>query len=392
MRWSGVRVSIAIALLALTSTCFSQNEPSKGPIIVGYVFPRDTLLAPSQIDVHSLTRINYAFANISDGRIAPAKAVDARNLALLAGLKKQNPTLTVLVSVGGWLGSGGFSDIALSPQSRKVFTDSAMDFIERNNLDGLDIDWEYPGAPGAGHTFRSEDKQNFTLLLKDLRERFTQAEKTRGRRLYLTIAAGASNEYLAHAEMASVQPYLDSVNLMSYDYVMIPSNVATGHNAPLFTNPIAPVRESADASVREFEQAGVPASKLVLGVPFYGRVWQHVADVNHGLFQRGHLSTSSFLPYSAIAQNMLGHGFVRYWDSAASAPYLYSAEKNVFVSYDDPESLALKCDYVKTHGLGGVMFWEYSNDPSDTLLRTIFESLHAPAHGDATPPTPKTHP
>ena len=386
-----IHALVVTALLALSSTCLSQSSTA-GKAIVGYVFPKQTLLAPDQIDAHSLTRINYAFIKITDGRIAPASAVDAQNLAFLIGLKMQNPALTVLVSVGGWLGSDGFSDMALTPQSRKIFVDSAMDFLERNKLDGLDIDWEYPGAPGAGHTFRSEEKQNFTLLLKDLRERFTQAEKTKGRHLYLTIAAGASNDYLSHTEMAEVQRYVDSVNLMSYDYVMIPSNAATGHNAPLFTNPSAPIQGSADASVRAFEQAGVPASKLILGVPFYGRAWQGVAAVNHGLFQPANPATLSFLPYSVIAQNMLGHGFTRYWDSAASAPYLYSSVKNVFVSYDDPESLSLKSKYVTEHGLGGVMFWEYSNDPSGELLHTIFHALSEPNRDVKTSQPPKPQP
>jgi chitinase len=73
---------------------------------------------------------------------------------------------------------------------------------------------------------------------------------------------------------------------------------------------------------------------------------------------------------------MLGHGFTRYWDAAASAPYLYSAEQKIFVTYDDPESLAAKCTYVMTHGLGGVMFWQYSDDPSGALLQTIARTLH----------------
>jgi chitinase len=372
----GFRILIVCVVCGFSSFCVAKGRTAEGPAVVGYVFSRGAALNPEQIDAHSMTRVNYAFAITQDGRLVTGSAVDAQNLALLATLRKENPSLTILVSVGGWLGSGGFSDIALTEQSRKVFADSAIDFLRRYDLDGLDLDWEYPGLPGAGHAYRNEDKQNFTLLLKDLRERFTEEEKTSRKRLYLTIAAGASDEYLAHTELAKVQLYVDAVNLMAYDYNEGDSHGLTDHNAPLFTDPKAPNGESADTSVRAFQSAGVPGRKLILGVPFYGRVWEQVGSDNHGLFEPGKPATRNFVSYSVITGSMLGHGFTRYWDAAASAPYLYSAEQKIFVTYDDPESLAAKCTYVMTHGLGGVMFWQYSDDPSGALLQTIARTLH----------------
>jgi chitinase len=303
-------------------------------------------------------------------------AVDAQNFALLVALKKENPSLTILISVGGWLGSGDFSDIALTKESRSTFIGSVMDFLRRFGLDGLDIDWEYPGMPGAGHAYRDEDGQNFTLLLKELRRQFSKEEKVTGRRLYLTIAAGASDEYLAHTQMRQVQRYVDDVNLMAYDYNEAPSNGLTGHHAPLFIDPNAPNKESADTSVRAFERAGVPAKKLILGTPFYGRSWQGVSSENNGLFRPGKPAARDFIPFNVIDGTMLGHGFTRYWDASASAPYLYNEDQKIFVSYEDPESLTAKCNYVLAHRLGGVMFWEYSDDPNRVLLRTIVHTLH----------------
>ncbi len=367
---------ISCILCGFSTLCVAQSTAIEGPAVVGYVFSAGTSLNPIQIDARSLTRINYAFASTQDGRMVIASAVDAQNLALLAALRKENPSLAILASVGGWLDSGEFSDIALTARSRKVFADSAIDFLRLYDLDGLDLDWEYPGLPGAGHAYREEDKQNFTLLLKEIRERFTEEEKTSRRKLYLTIAAGASDEYLAHIEMAQVQLYVDAVNLMAYDYNEGDSHGLTDHNAPLFTDPKAPIEESADTSVRDFQRAGVPGRKLILGVPFYGRVWEQVGSDNHGLFEPGKPATRNFVPYGIITGSMIGHGFTRFWDAAASAPYLYSAEQKIFVTYDDPESLAAKCSYVMTHGLGGVMFWQYSDDPSGALLQTITRSLH----------------
>ena len=308
--------------------------------------------------------------------MVPGYPTDGDNFAALLALKRKNPALTVLVSVGGWLWSDKFSDMALSRESRRLFIESAVEFLERYQLDGLDIDWEYPGMPGAGHAFRPEDKQNYTLLLKELRKRFNQEEKKLHHRLFLTIATGASSQFLAHTEMDHVQKYVDTVNLMAYDYYEPTDDKVTGNHAPLFTNPADPKHISADQSVREYEQAGVPAAKLVLGVPFYGHVWGEVPDQNHGLFQPGKAVPNYYAPYSDISGAWLNQGFTRYWDDVASVPYLYNPAKQIFVSYEDPQSLALKCKYVLEHKLAGVMFWEYWSDASGALLSAIDTCLH----------------
>jgi chitinase len=357
--------------LAYSSLFASASEPTQQPVIVAYVFPQQTVLQPGDIAAHKLTRINFAFANLQGGKIVTGSASDAANMATLIALKRENPSLTVLVSVGGWLWSGNFSDMALTSESRRVFIQSVIEFIERYQLDGLDIDWEYPGMAGATNHFRPEDKLNYTRILAELRKQFNDEEKKLHRRLFLTIAAGASSEFLAHTEMAEVQKYVDTVNLMAYDYYEPDSDTSTGNHAPLFTDPSDPKKISADRSVQEFEQAGVPAEKIVLGVPFYGHTWGQVPDQNHGLFQPGKPIPNVEANYSNISANMLNHGFTRYWDAAASVPYLYSPAQKIFVSYEDPESLAPKCKYVLDHKLAGIMFWDYSSDPSGKLLDAI---------------------
>lgn len=362
--------ALSLALQPLYAAPQAQSN-----LVVAYVFPQNTLLQPGQIDAHAVTRINFAFADIQDGRMAAGHPNDPANLAYLTGLRQQNPALTILISVGGWLGSGGFSDAVLTRESRQKFIQSAIEFIHNHNLDGLDIDWEYPGLPGAGHPFRSEDGKNFTLLLKELRAAFA-AKAGKGKRLYLTIAAGASDEFLAHTQMAEAQRYLDTVNLMSYDYYEPGSNPTTGHHAPLFTNPADPEKVSVDASVRSFQKTGVPARKLILGVPFYGHTWGEVPDQNHGLFQPGKPIPNAYAPFSLIESTMLNQGFTRYWDPVSGAPWLYSAEKHIFVSYEDPQSLDEKCRYLHAHKLGGIMFWNYgSDDAHGTLLQSIDAAL-----------------
>jgi chitinase len=367
--------SLLAALLVISAAWCACASSVSARAVVAYVFSENNVLQPGQIDARALTRINYAFANIANGRMVAGFAGDPQNFAFLESLKQQNPDLTVLVSVGGWLWSTNFSDMALTSQSRAVFIQSVMEFLAQYKLDGLDIDWEYPGMPGAGHPFRSVDKQNFTLLLKELRARFTTETAKTHRRLYLTFAAGASDEFLANTEMEKAQLYVDTVNLMAYDYYEASSDLMTGNHAPLFTNPNDPKKISGADSVAAFEKAGVPAAKIILGVPFYGRMWGQVPDKDHGLFQPGKLVPNAYAPYSVIVSTMLDHGYARFWDEKASVPYLYNAQKQIFVSYEDPQSIAAKCEFVLARHLGGMMFWDYSNDPSGVLLHAIDESL-----------------
>ena len=371
--------SAALLFVTLTGRVWSQPQSAPDsaaePVVAAYVFADGRVLTPGEIDAKKLTRVNYAFANIAQGRMVEGAPADAVNLAALTALKKDNPHLTVLVSVGGWTWSGGFSDAALTPASRSVFIDSVEAFITRYHLDGLDVDWEYPGMSGAGNTFRPEDKQTYTLLLEELRRRFDTMAGTLHRPLYLTIAAGASSEFLEHTEMSEVAKYVDTVNLMAYDYYEPEAGKPTGNHAPLFIDPADPKAVSADRSVREFEKAGVAARKLVLGVPFYGHIWGQVPATNHGLFQPGQPVPNAYATYAAIVSTMLGQGYTRYWDAAASVPYLYNADKQIFVSYEDPESLAAKCKYVKKQHLKGVMFWDYESDPSGVLLDAVDSGL-----------------
>ena len=345
--------------------------------VIAYVFPEHGDITPANVRANGLTRINYAFANIQNGLMVEGSPAAGANFAALRALKQINPQLEILVSVGGWTWSGGFSDAALTPASRAAFVDSVVAFLRKYQLDGLDIDWEYPGMVGNGNRFRPEDGANFTELLRELRARFNTEEKSFGHPLRLSIAAGSSDEYVAHTELGKLAPYLDTVNLMAYDMYEPESHGTTGNHSPLYADPADPKRQSDDRYVRAFEAAGVPADKLVLGVPFYGHVWANVPPAHHGLFQPGTAAPQTFENYQALTSS-IGHGFTRYWDAPSQVPYLYSAQKKQFVSYEDPESLRRKAEYVRQHHLAGMMFWEYFSDPTGTLLRALDNALGTP--------------
>lgn len=349
-------------------------------VIIGYVFSPDEKLDPNSIAAEKLTHINYAFSNIVDGKLVEGFEHDAENYRVLQELKQRNPDLKILTSVGGWTWSGGFSDMALTAESRQRFIDSALNFVRRHQLDGVDIDWEYPGLPGAGNPHRPEDGANFTLLLRDLRAQLDQLEQELGRSLLLTIASGGFPAFVEINEIGKWQEYLDFINIMAYDYNFPSDGNATGHHTALYSNPRDITGMSADAAVRDHLAAGVPAHKLVMGVAFYGRQWVNVHPENNGLYQMGYTGETTFgnNRYSNLAPNLVNkQGFVRYWDPVARAPWLWNAEQQIFISYDDPQSIRKKSEYVLQHGLSGIMFWQYTSDHQNELLTTIHNALQA---------------
>ncbi len=358
-------------LLAVASA--RPYAPSPEKAVIAYVFARDKVLDPAEIVAEKLTHINYAFANIKDGLMVEGFAHDAENFRVLNGLKTRNPSLKVLVSVGGWTWSGNFSDMALTPQSRKRFIDSAVAFLERYGLDGLDVDWEFPGQKGLNNVNRPEDRENCTALLAEARAALDRAGQAAGKRYMLTMATEAADEWLDHTEMDKAQRYLDFVNLMAYDQFQESSDSTTGHHAPLFTNPANPKKVSAASMISHFIAAGVSAEKLVLGVPFYGHAWGDVPPAAHGLYQPGKEPSPRLrASFRNIRENLTDRdGFVRYWDEASRAPYLYNSEKRVFVSFEDEESVRLKARFAVDRGLAGIMFWEYSGDTNGRLLDAV---------------------
>lgn len=344
---------------------------------------------PRSVPAERLTHVNFAFARIdASGRVAFQDERFGEAIRSLVALKARNPMLKVLVSVGGWQ-ADGFSDAALSARSRDTFARSAVEFIRLHRLDGIDVDWEYPGQGVGAIEYRSEDKENFTLLLKTLRAQLDAASHADGRAgqyRYLLTIASADREYFDHTEMDRLHGYLDWINVMAYDFhnSLTPT---TGHHAGLYPSEFAaPTDRSADGSIRQHLSAGIPPEKLVLGVAFYGRRFEGVSASHEGLNQ-SYASYGGDLSYAELADCCIDRGgFVRRWDARARAPYLWNASTRILISYDDPESIAAKAAYVRQKRLGGMMFWELSQDRNGELLGAI---LGAPdrvelGHGQST--------
>jgi chitinase len=380
-------IMLVVGITACTPKDNKQQEAEKNPMsmasdsfkIIGYIAGWEDFDL-EKIDAKKLTHINYAFANVVDGKAVLEMDFDSGNMKKILALKNINPALKVLVSIGGWTWSKNFSDVALEAESRKVFAQSAVDMLKKFSLDGIDIDWEYPGQLGANNTYRPEDKQNFTLLMADLRSALEAHGKPQGKHYLLTIATGADTNWVKWTEMGKVQESLDFINIMTYD-MYHGGHTFTGHHSGLSISDQAVEgkgggRISAMSSVQGHIDAGVPASKIVLGIPFYGRMWKGVKNVNNGLYQDAE-TIGSIIAYKSLKKGyMADPTFKTYVDESAKAPYLWSADSAIFVSYENPTSLGLKTQYIKEKGLGGGMFWEYSLDYDQELLNALYNGLN----------------
>ena len=306
---------IILASAAILACAFSANAAeAKAPekVVVAYVTSwTDEIPDPSH-----MTHINYAFGHVNDS-FNGVRVDNPDRLRSIVALKKQNPALKVLVSVGGW-GSGRFSEMAADPKNRKAFANSCKKLVKDFNLDGIDIDWEYPTSSAAGISSSPADTDTYSALMHDLR-------KALGKNKILSLATIASGEYIDFPAFIDV---VDLVNTMTYDM----------GNPPYLHNGLFPSENtrwmSSDQGVKAHLAKGVPAEKLVMGVPFYGR---------------GH------------RQAMRDHRGIHRWDSKAMTPYVALADSLAF-GYENVRSMSHKCRYINENNLRGAMYWDYASD------------------------------
>lgn len=335
-------------------------------------------------DPHADLRMAYNAAGSVDGKADDVGAGILRgSFNQLRKLKARHPQLKVVLAIGGWSGSEHFSDAALSTESRRVFATSCIDlaiggaFAPDLNapgvFDGIDIDWEFPGAPGASKRFRAEDGANFTALLVELRAQLDRRGAVDGRRYLLSAALPAAQALYAHIELGRIHPPLDHINLMAYDFAGAWDR-RTGHLAALFAD--APA-DCVDRAVRDHLAAGIPAAKLMLGVPFYGRGWNGVEPGARGDGMGQAASGPAVGPNAPGADDVrslasLPASFTAFHDTVRGAAWRYDPALRMLWSYDDPVVLRQKRDYATMMGLGGMMAWELSgDDAAGSLIRTL---------------------
>jgi chitinase len=394
--------SVCRALFAaLAVVCFSADPAwAKGrPLVVGY-FPQWGVLSAQPYYVKTLItsgsarkldQINYAHGAVHGGRCSvgdPAadlhftfsaeQSVNGRaddpkslfrgNFHQLTQLKRRYPRLKILISLEGK--AEDFAEGA-KPEHRRAFATSCVDTFIRGQFaagvvrpgifDGIDVDWESPEA---------KDAENFQALLRELRRQMDAVRPG----LRLSVAVGDTPQMLPGTDFAAVARIVDQVGMMNYDYAG-PWNTRTGFVAPLFANSDAPHDYSSiEHSIAAYEAAGVPARKLLMGMPFYGYSWTHVEEANHGLFQEGD-GVRDDAPIHTI--RALLEPFHAFRDPRSRAPWLFDGD--TFWTYEDSISVRYKASYAARQHLAGVMIWELSGDTQDAeLLHATYRALHHP--------------
>jgi chitinase len=354
---------LAVALLIIRQG-MAQPVPrndKKELSVIAYYSGNGTDIDPYA--VQKLTHLIYSFVPLKGNRlyVSPAAGTIIKRLV---SLKRKHPSLKVLVAFAGWGGCKNCSVLFASPNNCSAFARSVKEILQTWQLDGIDLDWEYPAVQGpVGHPFAAADKQHFTTLIKTLRT-------TLGNNYEISFAAGAFTDYLQQSvEWQKVAPLVDRINLMTYDLVNR-NSLFTGHHAGLYST--VQQKESTDNAVRYLDSLHIPLSKLVIGAACYARVYEQVKNTNNGLYQSGRFQR--FVVYKSYNQVFTPrNGYTLHWDAAAHAPYSYHAGKKLFATFDDIRSVKLKTQYALNKGLNGIMFWELRQDKTHNgLLDAIY--------------------
>lgn len=320
---------------AIAASCESK-------VVVAYV----TSWSEVMPDPQYMTHINYAFGHVNES-FNGVKIDNEERLRQIVDLRKQKPELKVLLSIGGW-GSGRFSEMAANDEYRRAFAADCDRVVKEFALDGIDIDWEYPTSSMANISSSPDDTENFTLLMQDIRAAI-------GNEKELTLATVASARYI---DFKAILPSVDFVNIMAYDMASAPKHHSalypSGHSGDI----------TSDGAVTAHLKAGVPPSKLVMGMPFYGR---------------GGDGYPSFQDYNKVGNT--DTQYTEKWDEVAQVPYLADKNDTLVFGFENPRSLAIKCQYILDKDLLGGMYWDYSGDNEQgDLRRTVAENLLGKPH------------
>ena len=305
------------------------------------------------------------------------------NFNQLALLKEANPHLTVSIAVGGWTLSDHFSTVTSTQAGRDAFSDSIVEFLTTYQVfDGIDFDWEYPGGGGeAGNSASPNDGANYALLMADVRAKLDDLGSELGRTYEISIASPGGLDKIANFNLAGLAPSVDFFNVMTYDFHGTWEDT-TGHQAAFTGDPVG---YDIETSVDAYLNAGVAPEQIVLGAPLYTRAWSGVADGGDGGYNElssgaapGTFEAGNYDYKDLLSQINAGAGWELYWDDNAQASYVYNAEQDIFSSFETTTSIALKAEWADAMGLGGMMFWDLSNDATnspDSLISAAFRSM-----------------
>ncbi|MBL1212062.1 MAG: T9SS type A sorting domain-containing protein [Ignavibacteriae bacterium] len=321
-----------------------------GKNVVGYYYANYSAYPHTAIDYDKITHIAHAFIYpTAAGEIQTDSWFFYPDLITEA----HNNGIKIIAAIGGWGNSGGFSPMAADPTSRAAFVQNLVNFCLTHGYDGVDLDWEYPN---------SSDRANLVTLVQELRTAFD------ANNIEIISAAVPSSDWNDGYDIPNLIDNMNWLAIMTYDFTG-PWEAKTGNNSPLYKNPSQ--WGSVDNSVTYYMNKGLPKEKLLIGMPFYGYSFNAAGPfLNH--------SGASSISYTS-ANSKLSQGYEYHWDEISKVPYLQDAAHTKYISYDDTNSIKLKCEYIHQKELGGTIIWklgfDYSNG-SVPLLETVDKYIH----------------
>lgn len=357
-----VIISIGCNAQPTVKETLNIKEPFK---VVGFYLGKGDDI--EKYELNKLTHLIYCFTYLQGNKIGFKNTEDEETLKRIMAVKKIHPKLKILISFGGWGGCETCSDVFATDSGRKEFALSVKDMLIKYNADGIDMDWESPVIGGyKNHKASPSDKENFTLLIKELRKTLPATSE-------ICFDANSFKEFLDVAiNWKEVMPLVDFVNLMTYG---LPTNKRghTGHHTALYSSVYQ--TESIDKAILTMDSMGIPLNKIVIGAAFYSFVVQNVDSVNNGLGQTGKFKENVI--YRTLQESYTPkQGYTYHWDDVAKAPYLYNKQEKLFITYDDRQSVTLKTNYALAKKLGGIMFWKLNGDAyTKGLLDAIDEEV-----------------
>lgn len=312
-----------------------SNEVDSDYVVGAYIYHKYPKNAP--IEAQYFTQLNYAFGLVNDS-LDGVEIPDPDFFERCVALKDTFPHLSVSISLGG-ANAAGFSQMAADSLKRLAFAADCARIIKQYKIDGIDVDWEFPGNSFGG----PEDLVNYVKLIRDIRTAI-------GPDKLLTIAGGGD---LAGVNAKEVLPYLDYINVMAYDLGWAPY-----HHTSLYRSPLTGWR-SVEEVIADYHSKGVPNDKMVIGMGFYGRG-----------------DDTAFCGWTDYGKIELTDGMTEQWDEIAKVPYIITADSVMVLGFDNPRSLEIKCDYIKDNGFLGGMYWRYGcDDANGTLRKAVAKNL-----------------
>ncbi|EPH95600.1 carbohydrate binding domain protein [Enterococcus faecalis 13-SD-W-01] len=346
---------------------------------------------PDDVPFDKISHVNYAFMIIdSEGNLVSNDAWADFDESHTGGgkdyinqivQKAEENDVAAMVSIGGWTNSvddKGFDHATATPERIDRFTDQLVEFMINYGFDGIDLDWEYPE--------NNEQKEKFVVLVKQLREKMTAVGKENDQYYQLSAAVTANHEKMAFIAPEITKDYLDSFNVMTYDF-RGGFDTQTGHQAPLYpTSTDKDQKFNVSAAMEEYHNVyGIPKNKLMVGMSYYSRGFANVNEAGIGVSSNGApiggtwddpAQAAGLKPwwqlkdFEAQAKDETVKHLSYHWDDEAKAPYIYDSQKKELYTYDNIETISRKVNYTIDNGYGGAIIWELAHDTPETAELT----------------------